>query len=146
MLGAGLVTALLYMPRTKATVAEKPESDIEIQIDKATKLVEGGENPMEGIRIFKEILEKDPDNIEVHYRMGMFSLQSGQFDKAVMRFEKVVGMKNSTYPDAIFFLGKAYQGLGENGKAIDAYTQYKQTTTDTVVLNGVENLIKELSN
>lgn len=136
---------MLYLPKQPKT-AEKPVTEIEAKIAKATELVEHGQNPMQGITLFREILEEDPENIEVHYRLGMFSLQSGQLDKAVMRFEKVVGMKNPTYPDALFYLGQAYQGLGENGKAIDAYTKYKVTTTDTVVIHGVDRLINELSN
>lgn len=144
-LGGGLVIAMLYMPRQTA-VAEKKESGVEAKIARATMMVENGENPMEGIKLFREILEEDPENIEVHYRLGLFSLQSGQMDKAVMRFEKVVGMHNPTYPDAMFYLGQAYAGLGEKIKAIKAYTEYKQTATDTVIIHGVERLINELSN
>ncbi len=143
--GAALVVTMLYLPK-KPAIAENKLSDIEIRIDRATKMVENGENPMEGVKLFREILAEDPENIEVHYRLGLFSMQSGQMDKAVMRFEKVVGMNNPTYPDALFYLGQSYQALGEKGKAIDAYTKYRQTTTDTVVTHGVDRLLNELSN
>ncbi len=142
--GAALVVTMLYLPK-QPQIVETKETEIEAKIAKATMLVETGEKPMEGIALFREILEEDPENIEVHYRLGLFSLQSGQMDKAIMRFEKVVGMKNTTYPDAIFYLGQAYQGTGQNSKAIEAYTKYKQTTTDTVVIHGVDRLINELS-
>ncbi len=141
----GLIGVLLYLPN-QPKQAESKGSGIEAKIAKATMMVENGENPMEGIKLFREILQEDPENIEVHYRLGLFSLQSGQMDKAVMRFEKVVGMNNPTYPDALFYLGQAYQGLGENDKAITAYSKYKTTTTDTVIVNGVERIIHELSN
>lgn len=142
--GAALVVTMLYLPKKPGTVENKT-TDIEIKIARATLMVESGENPMEGIKLFREILVEEPDNIEVHYRLGLFSLQSGQMDKAVMRFEKVVGMNNTTYPDALFYLGQAYQGLGEKSKALEAYTKYKQTTTDTVITHGVDRLINELS-
>lgn len=144
---AVLVGVLLNLPKqSKQEEAKAESSGIEAKIAKATEMVENGQNPMEGIKLFREILEEDPENIEVHYRLGLFSLQSGQMDKAVMRFEKVVGMKNPTYPDALFYLGQAYQGLGDKSKAIDAYTRYKTNTTDTVVVKGVDRIINELSN
>ncbi|MES2628034.1 MAG: tetratricopeptide repeat protein [Bacteroidota bacterium] len=144
--GAGLVIAMLYLPKQPQTTETKQPSGLEAKIAKATMMVEGGQNPMEGIALFREILEEDPDNIEVHYRLGLFSLQSGQMDKAVMRFEKVLELNGTTYPDARFYLGQAYEGLGEKSKAIEAYTKYKQTSTDTVVTHGVDRLINELSN
>ncbi len=142
-----LVVVLINLPKQSKQQEEKAEiTSIEARIAKATELVEHGQNPMEGIMQFREILKEDPENIEVHYRLGLFSLQSGQFDKAVMRFEKVVGMNNSTYPDAIFYLGQAYQGVGEKDKALAAYTKYKSITTDTVIVKGVDRIINELSN
>ncbi len=145
VIAAGLVAAMLYLPKQPKSESKVP-SEVEAKIAKATMLVEGGENPMEGIALFREILAEDPENIEVHYRLGIFSLQSGQLDKAEMRFQKVVNMNNPTYPDALFYLGQAQQGLGDTSKAIEAYTKYKQTTTDTVIIHGVDRLINELSN
>jgi len=146
-IAVALVIVLLNLPKHSEQQQAKAETtSIEAKIAKATELVEHGQNPMEGIMLFREILKEDPENIEVHYRLGLFSLQSGQMDKAVFRFEKVVGMNNPTYPDALFYLGQAYQAMGEKTKALDAYTKYKSITTDTVIVKGVDRIINELSN
>ncbi|HEX4886444.1 MAG TPA: tetratricopeptide repeat protein [Luteibaculaceae bacterium] len=142
--GLGLLVLMRFIPRQP--VAEKPVSSLEQKIARATELVEKGENPMEGIQLFREILAEDSNNIEVHYRLGLFSLQSGQVDKAVQRFEKVLSLSTQTYPDAYLYLGQAKQALGDTTGAIEAYNTFKTTTSDTIVLHGVDRIINELSN
>ena len=40
---------------------------------------------MQGIMMLREVLEEDPKNELALFNMGMLSIQSGQYDKAVER-------------------------------------------------------------
>ena len=41
------------------------------------------ENPVKGVTLFREVLAADPRNEKALYNLGMLSIQSGQYDKAV---------------------------------------------------------------
>ena len=49
-----------------------------------------GSAPMKGIGMLKQVLEADPENIQALVNLGYFSIQSGQYDKALERFNKVL--------------------------------------------------------
>src|SRR5690606_34602024 len=73
-------------------------------------LVTGTNNPMQGIALLREVVEEDPKNVEANKALGLFSLQSQQFDKAIDRFKTVVEQK----PDAesYFYLATGYEKIG----------------------------------
>jgi Tfp pilus assembly protein PilF len=142
---AALAAGILLLPKAPKEATEKI-TGVNAKIARASALVQNGTNPMEGIRLLREVLEEDPENTEVHYRLGMFSMQSGQFDKAIARFEKVVSKNDPKYNDAIFFLAQAYAATNRKDEAIILFNRYRKTSTDTAVTNGVDRLINELSN
>jgi Flp pilus assembly protein TadD len=77
--------------------------------------------PMKGILRLRELAEKNPDNEFVAFQLGMLSFQSGQYDKAVARFEKVTRL-NPENVNAWFYLAQSHQQTGnlpEARKAID---------------------------
>ena len=45
---------------------------------------------MKGILQLRSLSEKYPENADLHWNMGLFSIQSGQYEKAVTRFEKII--------------------------------------------------------
>ena len=74
------------------------------------------ENSMNGIMTLRKLLEVNPDNIEGSYHMGLFSMQTGQFERAVARFEKVLSLDESN-DLARFQLAVAYSQTGQGAKA-----------------------------
>jgi tetratricopeptide (TPR) repeat protein len=48
---------------------------------------------MEGITLLRELIQKDSTNVDAQYQLGLFSVQSGQLDKAVSRFQKVLALR-----------------------------------------------------
>ena len=81
--------------------------------------VSGTPNPMQGITLLLEVVKQDPKNAKANLNLGLFSIKSGQFDKAVNRFKTVLEVKPT--PDAWFYLASAYENLGEKDDAIAAY-------------------------
>src|SRR5690606_30492055 len=45
---------------------------------------------MQGITMLREVTEKDPDNVPANLILGQQGIVSGQFDKAIGRFENVL--------------------------------------------------------
>ena len=52
-------------------------------------------NPMQGILMLREVIEADAENVEAIFNLGLLSRQSGQYDKAVERFEKLISIEES---------------------------------------------------
>jgi tetratricopeptide (TPR) repeat protein len=108
-----------------------------------SELASGGP-PMQTILKLKGLADKEPDNVEAQYHLGLFSWQTGQYDKAMERFRKVVALDPKSYPDAYAYLGQAYATLDSADKAIAALETYKTLVTDTALINGADRYIADI--
>jgi len=77
------------------------------------------ENPMQGILMLVDLSKKHPDNIGVLNNLGRLSIKTGQWEKAVQRFEKVLSLEPMNL-DATCMIVEAYRGLSLENKATDA--------------------------
>lgn len=126
----------------KASLAETPD-----RLDAKTKLAltyVASETPMQGILMLREVLEKDPKNQEALFNLGILSVQTGQFDKAVGRLEKLVAI-NPQHMQAQFYLAYSYMQLGDKAKARKHFEQVKALDQDPEVLATVDNYLEELN-
>lgn len=78
------------------------------------------ETPMAGIMKIREVVQRDSNNIFGQYMLGVGGLVSGQLDKAVIRFEKVVKAQPNNL-EALFKLAETYESLGDKLNAIKWY-------------------------
>ncbi|AFD08525.1 tetratricopeptide repeat protein [Solitalea canadensis] len=104
--------------------------------------VETTQNPMQGITLLREVVEKDPENLKANMNLGLFSMKTGQYDKAEKRFLTV--LKKSPSADAYFYLGEAYRNMGQKAKAIEAYQKTKEFMVDPQFTAQIDMIIKEL--
>jgi tetratricopeptide (TPR) repeat protein len=104
--------------------------------------VNGGASPMQGIALLREVVAKDPNNFSANLNLGMFSLKSGQYDKAVQRFKTIIAIKPSI--ESYFYLAEAYKQLGQKTEAIAAYEKCKDLIPDPVFGQRIDQYIKEL--
>lgn len=75
-----------------------------------------GDNPMQGILMLRDLADQYPDNATVHYQLGRFAIQTGQFEKAIERLNTALELQ----PDSALIaclLGQAYQGAGKTREA-----------------------------
>ncbi len=117
--------------------------NVDAQVRKASALVDAGDNPMEGIGLLRELEEKYPDNTEIIFQLARFSIQSGQFDKAIERYERVLNIA----PDILetyFYLGEAYALAGDKAQAEKYFSKYISTIEDPFVVQQLEDYISEL--
>lgn len=108
-------------------------------------IVNGLGAPMEGIKMLMEVVEKDPKNLQANMNLGMFAIKSGQFDKAITRFENIIANIKAT-PDAYFYLATAYENLGKNKEAIDAYLNSKKLAANPTLSTFIDKKVAELKN
>lgn len=141
-----IVVLLSMMPRLPESVRNKKTlSPIDAKITRAVKMVRSGDEPMRGIMLLREVLEEDSTNAAVHWHLGQFSIQSGQYDKAADRFRKVVKYDDSgEYRDAWFYLGRTYATLGDSTQALSAFKKYLTLAEDTAIITGVERFVRQL--
>jgi tetratricopeptide (TPR) repeat protein len=119
----------------------KPES-LDAKTGLGVAYVNGGASPMQGIALLREVVAKDPNNFSANLNLGMFSLKSGQYDKAVQRFKTIIAIKPSI--ESYFYLAEAYKQLGQKTEAIAAYEKCKDLIPDPVFGQRIDQYIKEL--
>jgi tetratricopeptide (TPR) repeat protein len=86
------------------------DADLEAEVKKAVTNIELGKknNDMnlmmnEGIKRLSAVIQRDSSNVSALYQLGMFSLESGQIEKAEKRFEKLVLLQpeNQEYKETL---------------------------------------------
>jgi tetratricopeptide (TPR) repeat protein len=91
----------------------------------AVILFSGTHSPMEGIKMIREVAEKDSTNMYAQFMLGYGSIISQQWDKAVERFEKVISYEPEN-AEAILLLAEAYEQKGDAANAIKWYKREKE--------------------
>jgi cytochrome c-type biogenesis protein CcmH/NrfG len=102
-----------------------------------------GNQPMKGITLLREVIQKDSTNIEANLQLGLFSVNSHQYQKAIDRFRRVLRI-DSTHIDTYVYLGNTYLSMGDKPKAIESFENYKIRVKDTLEIKEIDNYIKKL--
>jgi tetratricopeptide (TPR) repeat protein len=103
-----------------------------------------GKNPMKAVLTLRSVLEKDPENEQALLNIGLLSVQSGQFEKAVERFKKLLTVNNKNWL-GMFYLGIAYNELGKKDLAKECFTQVKANEKEVQIKEAAEQYLKQLS-
>ena len=129
-----IIIYLLFQLPTSVMEIEKVEEKVNqtTSISRAMDLIRG-ENPMEGIFMLREILEKDPKNKEALYIVGVFSIQTAQYQKAVYRFNQIIAIDSSD-KRAYLQLGISHYYL-ENFNLSDSIFKNIKESNDSLLIN-----------
>lgn len=120
-------------------------ADTDAKIMLASCYVEGSADPMEGISRLREVEKTDSNNVKLQLAFAFFSVKSGQFDKAIRRFNKVLAI-DSSYIEAYLHLADAYEQLNNNAKTMEALEKYAAKTPDATERNEINKYIQQLKN
>ncbi len=104
-----------------------------------------GQMPMKGIGILKEVLNKDPKNINALTNLGYFAIQSGQYEKAIERFNTILTIDPNN-AEAYIYLTDIYLSQDNIEKGIETLETYKSLVDDPIAKQQVDDYIKELKN
>jgi len=120
-------------------------NNLEAQTAVAVIYVQIDQDVMKGVGLLKDVVAKDSNNVQAIFTLGMLSIQSGQFDKAQERFEKLITIQPFN-PEYYFYLGEVYAKGGKTQKAIKTYETCKTLLKDEAAKKEIESLINKLKN
>ncbi|MGR3810464.1 tetratricopeptide repeat protein [Jiulongibacter sp. NS-SX5] len=100
-------------------------------------------SPMQAIMMLRQVLDLNPRYVPAIMSMGALSMQSGQYDKAVGRFEQALSIDSGNLNAQ---LGLAYSlvELGEKERAKEILEALSQIGLDEVLQNEVNNTLESL--
>ena len=140
-----LLLAFLYMspvtpsvsevsaPETTETSIEegnKVETSPDDMVDEALRQLQSGEvPPMQGILKIREIAENYPGNVKANFTLGILSMQTGQYTKAVGRFETVIDTQPD-YAEAWRMLAESQLKIGDTISAKQSFVKALSLTED----------------
>lgn len=126
-------------------VLELNPKNLDAKINLASCYVEGSPDPMKGIGMLREIEKTDSNNVNLQLNFAFFSERSGQWDKAIARFEKVLKIQPD-FIEAYLHLADAYQQKGDKAKAIESLKKYVTLVDDVTIKTEVQDYINKLTN
>jgi len=101
------------------------------------------ENPMEGILKVRQVIERDSTNLFAQMTLGHGSLLSGQYDKAISRFEKVISLQPDNL-EAIMMLAEVYERKADKPSAIKWYSKAVSVVKNPSIQKELEKRIEDL--
>lgn len=109
----------------------------------ATILYGGLDAPMTGISMIREVVEKDSTNVFAQLTLGEASLLSGQLDKAVERFKKIVRLQPDNLK-ASLLLADTYEKMDKKEEAVLWYKSSLPYINNQEIKTEVEKRIAQL--
>jgi cytochrome c-type biogenesis protein CcmH/NrfG len=98
---------------------------------------------MRGVQILLAITRQKPDDVPANMLLGRMSIQSGQFDKAIGRFETILKTEPEN-KEALYFEAQAFEGKGDKKKAIELLEQCKRIVNDPAFSKDIDQHISTL--
>lgn len=101
------------------------------------------DTPMKGIMLLRDVLKEDPTNELGLFNMGLLSMRSGQYNRAVERFQAIL----ASHPDntkAQFYLAISLSEMGRKEEARKLLAKVKEREKDPTIQAAVKELEKNL--
>lgn len=119
-----------------------PNSE-EARLAMASAYIQGTAEPMKGVQMALAMTRDNPEHIPANMLLGRMSIQSGQFEKAIKRFETVL-KKEPENKEALYFLAQAYEGTGNKQKAIEMLEKCKLVVNNPEFSKEIDQHINSL--
>jgi tetratricopeptide (TPR) repeat protein len=140
---AVLASLIILSPVSKADQRFASLTEEEAKITLALHYMNDLREPMKGIRILTGLLEENPENTNVLTLLGNFSMQTGQYQKAQMRYQSLVGLtEGRDRENALFSLASASELAGDTATAIKSLREIIDISRDSLLL---QSAIKRIS-
>src|SRR4029450_3115291 len=78
------------------------------------------QDAVERMRMFREVLEIDADDLLANYGLGSVHVDLGEYEQAIPFLKKAIEVK-PTHTVAYLALGQAFEALGRFPEALDTY-------------------------
>ena len=100
-------------------------------------------NPMEGIAMIREVVQRDSNNVYAQLTLVKGSMLSGQYDKGIERLLKVVKLQPSN-TEAVLMLADLYERTGNKKGAIEWYGKSISLIPTPEIQAAIRERIEEL--
>ncbi|MES2733325.1 MAG: tetratricopeptide repeat protein [Bacteroidota bacterium] len=124
-------------------VLDKNPSILEAKTKMAMTFVSTS-NPMQGILLLREVIAEDPKNELALFNLGLLSIRSNQYGKAIDRFLQIVQL-NPDNMQAQYYLGVCYIETGKKEEARKVFNLVKLKEADPAVQASVAEYLKKLN-
>jgi lipopolysaccharide biosynthesis regulator YciM len=111
------------------------------QIALATCYTDGTGETMKGVQMLLGIVRKDSNNIPAALTLGALAIKSGQWPKAITRFEGIL-QKDPKNKEAMYSLAEAYKGSGNIVKAKELFNNCKKLVNNPSFSKEIDEYIK----
>jgi predicted Zn-dependent protease len=101
------------------------------------------DTPMQGIMLLREVLQQEPTNELALFNLGLLSMRSNQYDRAIERFRQIL-VNNPGNRKAQFYLGVSLAEAGQNAEAKKVLAQVKQQEKDPQILAAIQEYEERL--
>lgn len=99
----------------------------------------------EAIAMLKDLISREPLNIEAHFQLGRLYYNAGQIDQSIEVFQTVISWVPN-YSNALYSLGMAYSAKGQTQEAIQALEKVLELNPGNQdVIQKIEELKKSQS-
>lgn len=118
-------------------------SNLELQVKLGSAIVDRSPQPMQGISLLLGVIGKDSMHVNGNLALGKFGIISGQYDKAVIRLEKVLSLQPEN-TEALFLAGEAYSSLGNTEKAVLYLSRCKELVENEELKKEIDAYLQQL--
>ncbi len=150
-----VIVALYLASRTpeevvieQATTTEEttePVNELDAKVEQAVSIIQSGEgSPMQAIGLLREVIAVDSNHIGALYWLGEFSVMSGQFDKAIERFEKLHNLEPGNVEFCIK-LARVQVSAGQIENGVATLEAFKRDHPGENVIEQVDAVLEEIS-
>ena len=105
--------------------------------------VNGGSNPMKGIMMIREVAEENPEDILASMTLGKLSMQTGQFEKAINRFQNVIQI-DGTNVDAHYWVAQAYRQSNDLSNAKKHFQKCLELAKDESLKAKIQEILMDI--
>lgn len=129
--------------RNYSKVLELNPKNLDAKTDLGILYAEATREPMKGIVMLREVVAENPNHENAQLNLGLLSVKSNQFEKAIERFDKVLEI-NPSRLEIHIYKGQLYSQLGDKVNAIESFVTFKQLSNNTEMIQQVDHYIADL--
>lgn len=127
----------------RKTIALNPQN-LDAKAELAVNYIEGTANPMQGVGLLREVIQADSTNKKALLYLGIFSMRSNQYPKAIERFEKLIAL-DPLNPYYYRYLADAYLASGRKADGKKALLKYKSMVQDARLRKEADEVLNTLN-
>ncbi len=100
---------------------------------------------VEALNIYKEVLQKNPEDATVLYYVGYCNYELKKYDVAEEHFKKAASKTKDVIPETHFYLGKIYLADAKIDEATSSFMQYKSVAKFNIDAKKMEYQVNDLA-